>query len=210
MNKHQGLFITLEGIEGAGKSTHADYIRRLLANDDTDVVLTREPGGTELGERIRDILLIHQELHIEPEAELLLMFTARLQHLKQVIIPGLESGKIVLCDRFTDSSYAYQGGGRGVSRDMIDKLVNIVHPDLKPDLTILLDLSAETGLARARQSGVVDRFESETLKFFESARQTFLDIARAEPDRVFVINAEQDIGNIQQEIKQVLEGKGLC
>lgn len=210
MNKHQGLFITLEGIEGAGKSTHADYIRRLLVNDDTDVVLTREPGGTELGERIRDILLIHQELHIEPEAELLLMFTARLQHLKQVIIPGLASGKIVLCDRFTDSSYAYQGGGRGVSRDMIDKLVNIVHPDLKPDLTILLDLSAETGLARARQSGVADRFESETLKFFETSRQIFLEIARAEPDRVFVINAEQDIGNIQQEIKQVLEGKGLC
>ena len=210
MNKHQGVFITLEGIEGAGKSTHADYIRRLLANDYTDVVLTREPGGTELGERIRDVLLMHQELHIEPEAELLLMFTARLQHLKQVIIPGLASGKIVICDRFTDSSYAYQGGGRGISRDMIDKLVNIVHPDLKPDLTILLDLSAETGLARARQSGIADRFESETLKFFENSRQTFLDIARAEPDRVFVINAEQDIGNTQQEIKQVLEGKGLC
>ena len=210
MNKAKGTFITLEGIEGAGKSTHIRFIHDLLSKSGRKVLTTREPGGTELGEKIRDILLMQHALHVDAESELLLMFAARAQHLNQVILPALADGITVLCDRFTDSSYAYQGGGRGVASDKIDRLANIVHPGLKPDLTILLDVPAEIGLERARKKGETDRFESEAMRFFESARQVYLNIAIADPDRVKMVNALRDIGHVQQEIKVILQEHKLC
>ncbi len=211
INKTQkGTFITLEGIEGAGKSTHIRYIHELLSQAGKKVLTTREPGGTDLGERIRDILLMQHELNIDAESELLLMFAARSQHLKQVILPALANGIIVLCDRFTDSTYAYQGGGRGVVSEKIDRLANLVHPNLKPDLTLLLDLPVDIGLERASKNGEADRFESEAVLFFESARQVYLNIAIADPGRVKVVNAIRDIDHIQQEIKSILQEHKLC
>lgn len=208
--KHKGLFITLEGIEGAGKSTHIPFIADLLSSTGKDVVITREPGGTELGEQIRNILLMQKTLQITNTAELLLMFAARAQHLSQIIMPALEKGQYVLCDRFTDSTCAYQGGGRKISMETISEIAQLVHPDFTPDLTLLFDLPVEVGLTRARSSGEADRFESENLDFFQSARKAFLKIAEAEPQRVKVINAEQDIAAIQTEIKTILTGMKLC
>lgn len=210
VKKHKGQFITLEGIEGAGKSTHLQFIADLLTNAGKEVVITREPGGTDLGEQIRNILLMQKTLHISNTAELLLMFAARAQHLLQVIMPALEKGQYVLCDRFTDSTYAYQGGGRNVSMETIGKVAQLVHPGFKPDLTLLFDLPVETGLARARSVGEADRFESETINFFKSARAVFLEIANSEPQRVKVINAEKDVAAVQTEIKIILTGMKLC
>ena len=208
--KHKGLFITLEGIEGAGKSTHIKFIADLLEQAGREVLITREPGGTELGEQVRNILLMQKTLQISNVSELLLMFAARAQHLSQLIMPALNNGLCVLCDRFTDSTYAYQGGGRQMSMETIGKLANLVHPDLSPDLTLLFDLSVETGLARAGKVGEADRFESETLQFFQSARTVYLNIATSEPDRVKIIDAENDIATVQSEIKNILTGMQLC
>lgn len=208
--KHNGLFITLEGIEGAGKSTHMTWIDELLKSTGREVILTREPGGTELGEQVRHLLLQQKSLHIDGVSELLLMFAARAQHLSQVILPAMNQGLCVVCDRFTDSSYAYQGGGRGVPAATIDQLAALVHPDLKPDLTLLFDVPVETGLARAGATGATDRFESETAGFFEAARTVFLEIAAAEPARVRIIDAEQDIATIQAEIKNLFTEMKLC
>ena len=208
--KHKGILITLEGIEGAGKSTHAGFIRRLLEESGRSCIVTREPGGTETGENIREILLLRGELQISGLCELLLMFAARAQHLHQVILPALANGQTVICDRFTDSSYAYQGGGRAVGPEMVTALADIVHPGLKPDLTLLFDVTPATGLLRAGKTGESDRFESESLAFFESVRKAYLEIAGAEPGRVSIIDAEQDITGVETAIHEILVEKQLC
>jgi len=211
---NKGLLITLEGIEGAGKSSHIQFIAEQLLQAGRDVLLTREPGGTNLGERIRELLLKKNEESMFEETELLLMFAARAQHVQQVILPAINAGKIVICDRFTDSSYAYQGGGRGISLEKIQQLEAwLFSGDLsgfKPELTLLLDLSVETGLSRAQDRSAADRFETETVNFFQDVRDTFLKIAQDNPGRVSVIDAEQNLKTVQSSILEVLTKKGLC
>lgn len=211
---NKGLLITLEGIEGAGKSSHIQFIAEQLLQAGRDVLLTREPGGTNLGERIRELLLKKNEESMFEETELLLMFAARAQHVQQVILPAINAGKIVICDRFTDSSYAYQGGGRGISLEKIQQLEAwLFSGDLsgfKPELTLLLDLSVETGLSRAQDRSAADRFETETVNFFQDVRDAFLKIAQDNPGRVSVIDAEQNLKTVQSSILEVLTKKGLC
>ena len=168
---HPGRFITVEGSEGVGKSSNLDFIESLLREAGKDVVRTREPGGTELGETLRGILLDARQKAICDDAELLLMFAARAQHLAEVIRPALAAGKWVLCDRFTDATYAYQGGGRGIPFDRIAVLEQWVQGDLRPDLTLLLDMPVEAGLARAGARSEPDRFEQEQTTFFERVRR---------------------------------------
>ena len=206
----KGRLITLEGIEGAGKSSHMQFIAEKLQHADKDVLLTREPGGTELGEGIREFLLKKNKQAMFGETELLLMFAARAQHVQQIILPAMTKGKVVVCDRFTDSSYAYQGGGRGISIEKIHQLESWVLSGFKPDLTLLLDLPVEIGLSRAKARGEADRFEIETVNFFQNARDTYLKIAQAEPDRVKIINAEQQLEAVQSSILEVLVEQGLC
>lgn len=210
----EGRLITLEGIEGAGKSSHMQFIAEKLQQAGKEILLTREPGGTELGEGIRELLLKNNEEAMSEETELLLMFAARAQHVQQLILPAMAEGKMVICDRFTDSSYAYQGGGRGISTEKISQLEAWLFSGalsgFKPDLTLLLDLSVETGLSRARARGEADRFEIETANFFQNARDTFLSIAQDEPDRVKVIDAEQQLEAVQSSILKVLVEQGLC
>jgi dTMP kinase len=210
----EGRLITLEGIEGAGKSSHMQFIAEKLQQAGKEILLTREPGGTELGEGIRELLLKNNEEAMSEETELLLMFAARAQHVQQLILPAMAEGKMVICDRFTDSSYAYQGGGRGISTEKISQLEAWLFSGalsgFKPDLTLLLDLSVETGLSRARARGEADRFEIETANFFQNARDTFLRIAQDEPDRVKVIDAEQQLEAVQSSILKVLVEQGLC
>jgi len=210
----KGCLITLEGIEGAGKSTHIQFIAEQFRQAGKEVLITREPGGTILGEGIRELLLIKNEELMFEETELLLMFAARAQHVRQVILPAINANKIIICDRFTDSSYAYQGGGRGLSLKKIQQLeawlFSGVLSGFKPDLTLLLDLSVETGLSRARARGEADRFEIETVSFFQNARDVFLKISQDEPDRVSIIDTEQDIKTVQSDILKVLKEKGLC
>ncbi len=211
---NKGLLITLEGIEGAGKSSHIQFIAEQLLQAGRDVLLTREPGGTNLGERIRELLLKKNEESMFEETELLLMFAARAQHVQQVILPAINAGKIVICDRFTDSSYAYQGGGRGISLEKIQQLEAwLFSGDLsgfKPELTLLLDLSVETGLSRAQDRSAADRFETETVNFFQDVRDAFLKIAQDNPGRVSVIDAELNLKTVQSSILEVLTKKGLC
>ena len=210
----KGRLITLEGIEGAGKSSHMQFIAEKLQQAGKDVLLTREPGGTTLGEGIRELLLKKDAEAMFEETELLLMFAARAQHVQQVILPGINAGKIVICDRFTDSSYAYQGGGRGISIEKIHQLEAWLFSEglsgFKPDLTLLLDLSVETGLSRAKARGEADRFEIETVNFFQNARDTYLKIAQDEPDRLKIINAEQNLEAVQSSILEVLVEQGFC
>lgn len=210
----KGRLITLEGIEGAGKSSHMQFIADKLQQAGKDVLLTREPGGTTLGEGIRELLLKKNAEAMFEETELLLMFAARAQHVQQVILPGINAGKIVICDRFTDSSYAYQGGGRGISIEKIHQLEAWLFSEglsgFKPDLTLLLDLSVEIGLSRAKARGEADRFEIETVNFFQNVRDTYLKIAQDEPDRVKIINAEQNLEAVQSSILEVLVEQGLC
>jgi len=186
----RGRFITLEGIEGAGKSTLAAGLREVLLKRGIDVHLTREPGGTPVAERIRRIVLERGEETMAPEAEVLLMFAARRVHVDNVIRPRLAAGTWVICDRFTDATRAYQGGGRGVDEALIERLAAAVHDDLLPDCTLLLDLEPTVGLGRVRQRGATpDRFEAETLAFFERVRARYLRIAAAEPFRVTRLDA---------------------
>lgn len=204
----KGVFITLEGIEGAGKTTHVPFIVDLLQKNNHEVITTREPGGTDLGEKIRDTLLTNK-VTINRDTELLLMFAARAQHLQEVIRPALAKGKTVICDRFTDSSYAYQSGGRGIESDKICRLVQLVHADLKPDLTLLFDLPVELGLSRANSRSKADRFESETIDFFQSVRDAYLKISKAEPERVKIIDATNDIQSIQDDINKIFLEEGI-
>ncbi|MEW8625731.1 MAG: dTMP kinase [Candidatus Thiodiazotropha sp.] len=203
-NTLKGRFITVEGGEGAGKSSNLDFIRNLLNRAGKQVVFTREPGGTPLGEAIRDLLLGHQHTGMADDTELLLMFAARAEHLQQKIIPALEQGHWVLCDRFTDASYAYQGAGRGLARDRIASLEQFVQGDLRPDLTLLLDLPVEQGLARAGQRSEPDRFEKQEMSFFEKVRAGYLEIAAREPDRVKVVDASKPLETVQQQINSVV------
>jgi dTMP kinase len=205
MNRHTGRFITVEGGEGAGKSSNLAFVQSLLEQAGKAVLFTREPGGTPLGESIRELLLGHKHTGMADESELLLMFAARAEHLQRKILPALEAGTWVLCDRFTDASYAYQGAGRGIARERIEVLENYVQGDLRPDLTLLLDLPVETGLARAGSRSEPDRFEKEATSFFNKVRQGYLAIAAAEPDRVKIIDASPALEQVQQQIGQVIQ-----
>ncbi|MCX7063387.1 MAG: dTMP kinase [Proteobacteria bacterium] len=196
-------FITLEGTEGVGKTTNMDYVEGLLRSRGIVFVRTREPGGTPLAERVRAILLDAQSEPIDPEAELLLVFAARAQHLARVIRPALAAGSWVLCDRFTDATYAYQGGGRGLSSERIAALEAQVQGTLQPDLTIYLDLPVATGLARIDEA-LRDRFEREQQSFFERVRQVYLERARAYP-RFCIVDAARPLDAVQRDIAVVLE-----
>ncbi len=187
-----GRFITLEGIEGAGKSTQVEALRAWLTDWGVPVRVTREPGGSAVAERIRAVLLDRANAGMASDAELLLMFAARAEHLDKTIRPALAAGEWVLCDRFTDATYAYQGGGRGVARQRIAMLEDLVQGSLRPDLTLLFDVPVAEGLARARGRSSPDRFESEAARFFEAVRDEYLAIAGRDPARVRVIDAQAD------------------
>ncbi|WP_457790162.1 dTMP kinase [Pseudomonas sp. PL-6] len=199
-----GLFITLEGPEGAGKSTNRDYLAERLRERGVDVLLTREPGGTPLAERIRELLLAPSDEPMASDTELLLVFAARAQHLQQVIRPALARGAVVLCDRFTDATYAYQGGGRGLSGERIALLENFVQGELRPDLTLIFDLPVEVGLARAAARGRLDRFEQEGRGFFEAVRQAYLQRAAQAPQRYRVLDAGQTLAQVQADLDALL------
>ena len=199
-----GLFITLEGPEGAGKSTNREYLAERLRAEGIDVVLTREPGGTPLAERIRELLLTPSDDAMCADTELLLVFAARAQHLAEVIRPALARGAVVLCDRFTDASYAYQGGGRGVPHDRIATLETFVQGALRPDLTLVFDLPIEVGMARASARGRLDRFEQEGRTFFDAVRSTYLARAAAEPGRYRLIDAAQTLEQVQGQLDVLL------
>jgi len=200
---NRGLFITLEGGEGAGKSTSLEFVRDHLELADRRVVVTREPGGTPLGEKIRDLLL-HGREGMEVDTELLLMFAARAEHLARVIRPALTDGTCVVCDRFTDATYAYQGGGRGVPEARIRILEDWVQQGLRPDLTLLLDIPVAQGLERAGQRSAPDRFEREKIDFFERVRNRYLAAATNEPQRVRVIDATGDLPAVQAQLRSAL------
>ena len=199
-----GLFITLEGPEGAGKSTNREYLAERLRERGIDVLLTREPGGTPLAERIRELLLDPSDEPMAADTELLLVFAARAQHLQQVIRPALAKGSVVLCDRFTDATYAYQGGGRGLSIERIAQLEQFVQGELRPDLTLIFDLPVEIGLARASARGRLDRFEQEGRGFFEAVRQAYLQRAEQAPQRYRVLDAGQTLAQVQADIDALL------
>jgi dTMP kinase len=200
----RGLFITFEGGEGAGKSTQLEAIKDWLQDQGRVVVVTREPGGTALGERIREILL-HHSGDMTVEAETLLMFSARVEHLARVIQPALSSGKIVLCDRFTDATYAYQGGGRGLPAARIAELERWVQGDLRPNLTIVFDVAVDTGLRRAVRRAAPDRFEREQRAFLERVRQTYLARAQREPKRFRVVDASLTRAEVTRATIAILE-----
>jgi dTMP kinase len=199
-----GLFITLEGPEGAGKSTNREYLAERLRERGIEVQLTREPGGTPLAERIRELLLDPSDETMAVDTELLLVFAARAQHIAEVIRPALERGAVVLCDRFTDATYAYQGGGRGLPMERIAQLERFVQGDLRPDLTLVFDLPVEIGLSRAAARGRLDRFEQEGRAFFEAVRNTYLDRARAEPARYHILDAAQTLAEVQRDLDSLL------
>jgi len=199
-----GLFITLEGPEGAGKSTNREYLAERLRAAGIEVLLTREPGGTPLAERIREVLLTPGDEVMNPDTELLLVFAARAQHLAEVIRPALARGAVVLCDRFTDSTYAYQGGGRGLSVERIATLEQFVQGELRPDLTLVFDLPVEVGLARASARGRLDRFELEGRVFFDAVRQAYLKRAAADPARYLLVDASQPLTQVQQALDALL------
>jgi len=200
-----GKFITLEGIEGVGKSTNVEFVANLLAERGKSVVTTREPGGTQVGERIRDVLLNSEPGTVPDTCELLLMFAARAAHLGEVIMPAVTRGDWVVCDRFTDASFAYQGGGRGLSDDVIFALESIVQHGFKPDLTILLDAPLDVSETRRAERGDRDRFEAEELEFFERVRAKYLEIAASEPGRVVIVDASRNLEQVQAALRSVLE-----
>jgi dTMP kinase len=200
----KGKFITVEGIEGVGKTTNIDFIHRQLLAAGKTVVITREPGGTPLGEAIRGLLLDPAYTGMDAKCELQLMFAARAEHLAKVIWPALENGQWVLSDRFTDATYAYQGGGRGIDTDTIARLEELVQGDFRPDLTLLLDVPVEIGLARANQRGSLDRFEQEKVEFFSRVRQSYLDLARQHDGRYRVIDASLPLEQVQHQLDDVL------
>lgn len=203
-----GKFITFEGIEGVGKSTQVKLFVEALINAGVDVVTTREPGGTEIAEAIREVLLTHHEETMTPTTELLLLFAARAQHIASVIKPALHAGKCVISDRFTDATYAYQGGGRGIYLQNILQLENLVQGDLRPDLTLLLDIEdINLCLSRAKGVGTGDRIEIEKLSFFERARKIYLARANGNPARFRVIDAAHSVEIVQQEIIKAVDEK---
>jgi dTMP kinase len=200
-----GKFITVEGIEGVGKTTNMEYLQQLLMAAGKELVVTREPGGTPLGEAIRALLLDPAYKGMDPDCELQLMFAARAEHLDKVIRPAIEAGRWVLCDRFTDATYAYQGGGRGLDMEKIAILEQLVQGDFRPDLTLLLDVPVEIGLARAGNRSAPDRFEQEQVEFFERVRRTYLAMADTRHDRCRVIDASQPLENVQRQLDTVIK-----
>ena len=198
-----GRFITVEGIEGAGKSTCMSQLEKLIRQQGYGLLTTREPGGTSLGEDLRALLLGHQYGDMAEETELLLMFAARAEHLSAKIEPALHAGDWVLCDRFTDATYAYQGYGRGISRTRIETLETWVQGDRRPDLTLLLDLPVELGIERAGRRSAPDRFEREALAFFERVRAGYLALANADPQRYRIIDASRSLRDVSDAISQV-------
>jgi dTMP kinase len=199
-----GTFITIEGGEGAGKSTMLHRVAAWLDERGHRVVLTREPGGTELAEKVRDILLDKNTVGLSGLAELLLVFAARAQHLAELIRPALQRGDTVLCDRFTDATWAYQGGGRGLPWEDIATLERLVHGDLQPDLTLLLDVPVEQGLQRASRRSATDRFEKESMEFFSRVRQVYLDRAARAPERFALIDAAGPVDAVWAEVEHAL------
>lgn len=195
-----GCFITVEGSEGSGKSTNLAYLQQALNNAGIDLVVTREPGGTAMSERIRELLLTPGDFPIHADTELLMMFAARAQHLNELILPALARGQWVLCDRFTDATYAYQGGGRGIPESRIATLEQWVQGAVRPDLTVLLDIPVAQGLERALARGEPDRFEQEKEAFFERVRATYLSRAAADPERYRVVDASRTLPEVQQDL----------
>lgn len=200
----RGKFITVEGGEGVGKSTNIRFLSELIEQQGYQVRLTREPGGTPLAERIRELLLEHGDETVPDTAELLLFFAARSLNIENLIKPALAAGDWVICDRFTDASRAYQGCGRGLDRDKIETLAGWVHDDLQPDLTILLDAPADVGMGRAEKRGAADRLETEQASFYRRVRDGYLALAAAEPERFAVIDASHDLESVQQQIATVM------
>ncbi|MEE4192496.1 MAG: dTMP kinase [Halieaceae bacterium] len=200
----RGLFITVEGGEGVGKSTNIAVVEDWLQSRDIPYRLTREPGGTPLAEQVRELLLAQRKEPMAPLAELLLMFAARAQHIQQVIEPALADGAWVICDRFTDATYAYQGGGRQLPEHWVGTLETLVQGELRPDLTLLLDAPLEVGLSRADQRGELDRFEIEQRAFFERVRACYLERAAAEPARFRVVDSNRPLEVIAEEIRELL------
>ena len=210
MGTAKAMFLTVEGVEGVGKSTHIETIKNFLDDRDIPCILTREPGGTPVAERIRELLLaVHEEEALCELSELLLVFAARAQHLERVVKPALAQGKWVICDRFTDATYAYQGGGRGLDVAIIAGLESLVQGELKPDLTIILDLDPRIGMRRASERGELDRFEREQIEFFDKVRRTYLDIAEADPQRCVVIDAANDLATVSADLLKILNSSLL-
>jgi dTMP kinase len=197
-------FITLEGIEGVGKTSNLEFIQQLLTAAGHDCVVTREPGGTALGESLRALLLEHSQEQMSADAELLLMFAARAEHLNKVIRPALQQGRTVLCDRFSEATYAYQGGGRGLDWNKIAQLETWVQEDLRPDLTLVLDAPVAVGRARAGKRSAPDRIETEQDTFFEQVRAAYQQLARQHPQRICLIDAAQPLAEVQKAIRQRL------
>ncbi len=203
------LFITFEGGEGVGKTTNIEYFKELMQQADLSFRATREPGGTPFSEEIRNLLLSPREESVCSTAELLLMFAARSQHLSGLIEPTLNSGVSVVCDRFTDATYAYQGFGRELGTNVISTLEELVHGDRQPNLTIILDAPVEVGMARAKSRGALDRFEQEDIEFFERVRQGYLSRAKSNPERYAVVDASVTLDQVQVQIKDVFQQRVL-
>lgn len=201
----RGKFITIEGIEGVGKTTNIEFIQRIIDEAGIECVVTREPGGTPLAEQIRQLLLDERTEVVSANCELLMMFAARSQHLDQFVLPKLNHGNWVISDRFTDATYAYQGGGRGVPTEKISILEAYVQGAFRPDLTILLDSPVEIGLQRAGKRGQLDRFEREKQSFFEKVRVMYLNRASEEPERIKVVDASRSLAEVQVQIREIIE-----
>lgn len=198
----KSIFITLEGVDGAGKSTHIDFIKNYFDTKNINLYMTREPGGTNLGESLRKLLLNEK---MDPLTETILMFAARCEHIKTVIKPKLESNITVVSDRFTDATYAYQHGGKGIDLKTIDLLKKLIQKELKPDLTFLFDLPVNISMERLKKTREMDKFESENEAFHQLIRSTYLDIAKKNKDRFYIIDSTKEITDIQKEIKDELD-----
>tara|TARA_Y100000589_G_scaffold325489_1_gene363489 strand:+ start:1240 stop:1872 length:633 start_codon:yes stop_codon:yes gene_type:complete len=202
----RGLFLTFEGTEGVGKSTQLKNAAEMLESAGVPVLVTREPGGTPMAEAIRELLLAPREELVHELTELLLMFAARAQHLHTRILPALAAGQWVLCDRFTDATFAYQGGGRGVSRDIIGQLETLVQGSVRPDHVILLDAPVAVGMARARHRGALDRFEQESVAFFERIRAAYHERAQAHPERYHRVDASAPLAEVSARVRELIQG----
>ncbi len=198
-------FITLEGIEGVGKTSNLRFIKELLESSGHTCVVTREPGGTNLGEALRALLLSHSDENMSADAELLMMFAARAEHLNKVILPALADNQTVLCDRFTEATYAYQGGGRQLDVDKITELEEWVQGDLRPDLTIILDAPVEVGRARAGRRSEPDRIEKEHDDFFQRVRKAYIELANHYPHRICLVDASVELTAVQLQIREKLQ-----
>lgn len=201
----KGLFIVLEGGEGVGKTTNMAFIQHYLHERNVSFEYSREPGGTKIAESIRELILSKHEEPMSDMTEILLVFAARAQHLQEKVLPTLECGKWLVCDRFTDATYAYQGGGRGLDKQLIEQLEQTVQGDLRPDCTIILDAPVEVGRARAEARAELDRMESEEQDFHERVRQSYLDRANTNSDKYAVVDASQELAVVQEQLSKVLD-----